>query len=224
MHRQPRRNPGGLPPAYDASPVEAGFAEYRFDLASRAIYELVWDEYCDWYVELAKVQLQNGSEAQQRGTRRTLVRVLEAMLRLAHPIIPFITEELWQKVAPLAQRYGDRGVQKLDGAALQAACAQQQYSIMMQPYPQSDPGKIDQRSEAWVDQLKGLVDGCRALRGEMNLSPAQRVPLILLNQCWPDAEWQARLGACRHVRKPFAMDELIAAIEATLPRQRRSCE
>ncbi|WP_353191487.1 valine--tRNA ligase [Pandoraea pnomenusa] len=146
--------------------VAKGFADYRFDNISSAIYKFVWDEYCDWYVELAKWQIQNGTPAQQRATRRTLLRVLETVLRLAHPIIPFITEALWQKVAPLAGRY------PADKAAGEA-------SIMVQSYPVADLSKIDEGDEAWMQQLKAAVDACRNLRGEMNLSPAQRVPLLV---------------------------------------------
>ncbi len=162
--------------------IEADVAQhldaYRFDLAAKTLYEFVWNEYCDWYVEIAKVQLQESDPAVHRGTRRTLIRCLETILRLLHPIIPFITEELWQKVAPIAQRYGERGIQKLKGAELEQALAEQRYSIMMQRYPQAEPDKIDQTALAWMEQLKAMVDACRALRGEMKISPALKLPLI----------------------------------------------
>ncbi|MEO6270557.1 MAG: valine--tRNA ligase [Lautropia sp.] len=159
--------------------VERAIADYRFDLAAGAIYAYVWNEYCDWYLELAKVNLQHPDPATQRATRRTLLRVLETVLRLAHPIIPFITEELWQKVAPLAMRYGEHGVQRLDGEELAQALSEQRFSVMLQRYPQPQSDRLDEAAEAWVSELKSIIDACRALRGEMNLGPQQRVPLVV---------------------------------------------
>jgi valyl-tRNA synthetase len=138
-----------------------GLSDYRFDVAARAVYEFAWDEYCDWYVEIAKQQLASGNEAQQRATRRTLISVLEAVLRLAHPIIPFITEELWQKVAPLAGAQGE--------------------SIMTARFPQAQDEKIDPAAEQEIDGVKEVVNAARTLRSTMGLSPGEKVPMYVVD-------------------------------------------
>ncbi|HEY2969201.1 MAG TPA: valine--tRNA ligase [Casimicrobiaceae bacterium] len=144
----------------DAEASVAGHLEaYRFDLAAKAVYEFVWEEYCDWYVELAKVQLATGDDEAQRATRRTLVRVLETVLRLAHPFIPFITEELWQSVSSLA---GKKGV-----------------SISDQPYPEMQPEKKDVAVEREIGVLQQLVNAIRELRGDAELGPGEKVGLFV---------------------------------------------
>lgn len=173
--------------------VERAFTDYRFDLAAKAIYEFVWDEYCDWYLELAKVQIQTGDAAQKRATKRTLLRVLETILRLAHPIMPFITEEIWQTVYPMT-------------------CApmteKHSASIMLQPYPKAQADKLDGASEAWVAQLKQMVDVCRSLRGEMGISPAARVPLIAAGEASELALYAPYLKALAKLEEVTILAEL----------------
>jgi len=151
------------------------FRTYRFDLLAQTLYQFIWNEYCDWYLELSKPALQNGGEAAQRGTRRTLVRVLEASLRLLHPLMPFITEEVWQRIAPLAGRSGP--------------------SIMLQPYPIAAPEKIDETAEADIQWLKDFILGVRQIRGEMDISPGKPLPLLLQNASAGDRERVARMQA-----------------------------
>lgn len=140
--------------------VTEAFDTYRFDLAAQTLYEFVWNEYCDWYIELAKVQLQTGCESTQRATRRTLVRVLEVVLRLMHPIMPFITEELWQAIAPLAN------AKKTD-------------SIMLAAWPVADNEKIVPAAFEQMAALQDLIGAVRNLRGEMGLTPSVKAPLFV---------------------------------------------
>ncbi|NUZ05436.1 valine--tRNA ligase [Piscinibacter koreensis] len=165
--------------------VAQGFAEYRLDNVANAIYAFVWDEYCDWYLEIAKVQLREaahaGNDAAQRATRRTLLRVLETVLRLLHPIAPFITAELWQSVAPAAGRSDSSPV----------------HGIVVAPYPKAQLEKVDPAADAWVATLKSLVGACRVLRSEMQLPPGKSVPLYTLG----DAEF---IGSATPLLKALA--------------------
>jgi len=171
--------------------VERHFTDYRFDLIAQAIYKFVWDEFCDWYLEIAKVEVQTGNDAQQRGARRTLIRTLEAILRLAHPLIPFVTEELWQTVAPIAGR-------------------KTHDSIMLAAYPRAEEYKIDPASEAKVERLKALAYACRNLRGEMNVSPALRMPLLVAGGGAEMAEFAPILQALGKLSEVQLVDDMPA--------------
>ena len=143
------------------SNITTHFENYRFDLAAQEMYQFIWDEYCDWYLEVAKVQLNESNEhAMRRGTKRTLLGILESMLRMIHPIMPFISEEIWQIIAKKIGIQGD--------------------TIMLQKYPVARHEKIDNDSIEWMTTLKIMVEECRKLRGEMNISPAEKVPLIMI--------------------------------------------
>jgi len=167
--------------------------QFRFDLAAQAIYEFIWNEYCDWYLELSKPVLwdESAPAERQRGTRRTLVRVLEAALRLAHPFMPFITEEIWQRVAPLAGKQGD--------------------TIMLQPYPEADASSVDQQALADIEWLQGVIIGVRNIRGEMDISPAKPIPVLFRNG---NAEDKRRLEENSRFLKTLAKLESIQWLEA----------
>ncbi len=155
--------------------VAQGFAEYRLDNVANAIYQFVWDEYCDWYIEIAKVQIAQGDESQQRATRRTLLRVLETALRLLHPVAPFITAELWDTVSVVA---GRRSAGSSD-------------TIVTAPYPQAQLERIDPQADAWMARFKALMLAIRSLRSEMGLQPGQKVPLYAVG----DAAFISQSGA-----------------------------
>jgi valyl-tRNA synthetase len=146
-----------------ATEVERAVSSYRFDLASQSLYEFIWNEYCDWYLELSKPILwdEDASPEAKRGTRQTLLRVMESSLRLLHPMMPFITEEIWQTIAPLAGCSGP--------------------TLMLQAYPQGKPELVNQAACADIEWLKSVIDGIRNIRGEMNIPPSKAIPVLLRN-------------------------------------------
>ncbi|MDP7536743.1 MAG: valine--tRNA ligase [Methylococcales bacterium] len=141
---------------------------YRFDLAAQAIYDFTWNEYCDWYLELAKISLQDGNLEQQRGTRKTLVSTLEKLLRLVHPFMPFITEEIWQRVAPLTGNHDD--------------------SIMLQSYPKTDSQLINNTAITEISWVMDFILGIRRIRGEMNIAPGKKLNVLIQHGTPEDRE------------------------------------
>lgn len=166
---------------------------FRFDLATQALYEFVWDEYCAWYLELVKPVLwdENASLERQRGTRRTLARVLEVVLRLAHPFMPFITEEIWQR--------------------LKAPAGVQGETLMLQPWPVANEARIDAAAEGDIEWVKALMLGVRQIRGEMKISMAKRIDIIVANA---SAEDQRRLADFEPLLNKLAKLESVRVLAA----------
>lgn len=180
------------------SAVTEALDTYRFDMLAQTLYEFIWNEYCDWYVELAKTQLQKGDAAQQRATRRTLVRVLETVLRLLHPVMPFITEELWQTLAPLAN-------------------AKQTDSIMLAAWPVADESLIQPPAMEQMTYLQDLINSVRNLRGEMGLAMSVKVPLLIqsshdLGDLLPYLPMMARLSEAQQVERLPETDDAPVAV------------
>ncbi len=193
--------------------VARAVENYRFDLASQALYEFIWNEYCDWYLELSKPVLwdENASVEEKRGTRRTLITVLETWLRLLHPFMPFITEEVWQTVAPLAGKSGP--------------------TIMLQPYPLARDKAVDNAANADIEWLKGVIVGIRNIRGEMGIPPGKKLTVLLgngdardkmrLEQNAPFLEKLAKLAAIKWLGEgeeaPVAATALVGELEILVP-------
>ena len=171
--------------------VTDSIGAYRFDLAAQGLYDFVWSEYCDWYLELAKIEMQGDDPLRARATRRTLVEVLETTLRLIHPIMPFVSEEIWQRVAPLAEKAGP--------------------TIMLQPYPEADPALIDPSIEQELAWLMDVVMGVRRIRGEMNIAPGKALPVLMQSPQVADRE---RIERHRRTIESVGRLEAIVWLEA----------
>ena len=175
--------------------VDASFADYRFDFAAAALYDFTWHEYCDWYLELVKPVLQNAEAppALRRGARNTLLAVLEPLLRALHPLMPFITEEIWQRIAPLVP-----GAMQTD-------------SVMTAPWPRAADFAADEGAEREIGWLMRVILGVRQIRGEMDISPARKLPLLLHNASAADQELAQRHRSLLERLAGVLPPELVAA-------------
>ena len=174
---------------------EKALADYRFDIAAQTVYEFTWNQFCDWYLELTKPVLNNdeSSDAEKRGTRHTLINVLESLLRLLHPLMPFITETIWERVAPLSALDFNAGD-----------------SIMVQPFPAVDAAKQDEQVLADIEWVKRFIVGIRNIRGEMDIAPSKPLPALLRNV---SSEDERRLGISRTFIDRLARLESITVLK-----------